>query len=92
MGDKTQGITEKFLVERVDGKSEPFKKHWGCAYFVLDLDHDPHAIPAIRAYADSCERDGYAALARDLRDRALDMEDALGVEGSAPPQGETSNG
>ncbi len=69
MGDKNRGIHQKFVVERTDGTSNPGKRHHGCEYFVLDLHHDPHAIPAIRAYAESCGRDGYELLARDLLER-----------------------
>ena len=61
-------IFNKFRVERTDGKSAPGEKHDGCFYFVLDLDHDPHARPAIAAYADACERT-HPTLAADLRKR-----------------------
>lgn len=67
MGNPERGLYNKFKVERLDGKSEPGEKHHGCYYFVLDLDHDPHAVPAIDAYADSCESE-YPYLAADLRD------------------------
>lgn len=67
MGDPAKGLHHKFEVERTDGTSAPGGKHDGCRYFVLDLDHDPHAAAAIDAYADSCEGD-YPLLARDLRD------------------------
>ena len=40
-------------------------KTLGCA-LRLDLEHDPHAIPALRAYADSCEAE-FPELARSLR-------------------------
>lgn len=76
MGDRNRGIFHKFNVARTDGSSEPGGKHESCFYFVLDCDHDPHAIPAILAYAESCERDGYEELAADLRTIA-----ARGVEG-----------
>ena len=68
MGDKTKlyGLHEKFIVTRTDGSSEPGGKHEECSYFVLDLDHDPHAIPALAAYAESCEA-SHPMLARDLR-------------------------
>ncbi len=66
MGDKSRGIYNKFHIERTDGKSAPGEKHHGCGYFVLDLTHDPHAIPALRAYADACEAE-YPLLAADLR-------------------------
>lgn len=48
MGDRARGLYNKFRVERVDGKQ---KKHANCDYFVLDVTHDPHAIPALLAYA-----------------------------------------
>lgn len=66
MADTTRGLYGKFTVTRTDGTSEPGKKHDGCAYFVLDMSHDKHAAPALRAYADSCEMES-PALARDLR-------------------------
>jgi hypothetical protein len=65
VGDKTRGIYEKFRIERTDGKHLPGEKHDGCEYFVLDLTHDPHAIPALAAYAASC-REEYPLLAADL--------------------------
>lgn len=66
MGDKTSGLYQKFIVTRTDGSSEEGGKHEGCKYFVLDLTHDPHAIPAIKAYAGSARKDGYEFLANDL--------------------------
>ncbi|MCR9093478.1 MAG: hypothetical protein NXI30_04620 [bacterium] len=71
MADRTRGLFGKFRVSRVDGSDEPGGKHEGADYFVLDLTHDPHAPAAIRAYAESCERDGYELLARDLRERLM---------------------
>lgn len=61
-----EGLYQKYRVERTDGGSRPGGKHEGCAYFVLDLSHDPHAVAAARAYADSCEQQ-HPELARDLR-------------------------
>ena len=70
--DKTKiGIYNKFIVTRTDGKSEAGQKHDGCDYFVLDMTHDPHAIAALAAYADSCEAE-YPQLARDLRFKVVD--------------------
>ena len=69
MRDKSRGLYNKFLVERVDGSIE----HQNCEYFVLDLDHDPHAIAAIRAYADSCCKE-YPALSIDLLAKAANKE------------------
>lgn len=67
MGQKEKGIYEKFRVERTDGTSTPGQKHDGCFYFVLDINHDPHAVPALKAYADAAQADGYDLLAIDIR-------------------------
>ena len=69
MGDKTKGLFKKFNLTRVDGSDAPGRKHFECDYFVLDLTHDPHALPALRAYADSCRAE-YPLLADDLDARA----------------------
>lgn len=65
--DRYRGIYQKFEARRIDPEAQA--RHADCKLFVLDLDCDPHAVPAIRAYADSCE-DEYPRLARDLRIRA----------------------
>ena len=59
------GLYQKFKVERTDGETHHGQKHFRCQYFVLDVTHDPHAIPALLAYALSCEND-YPNLANDL--------------------------
>lgn len=69
---KKTGIYNKFSVVRTDGQSRPGQKHAGCSYFVLDLVHDYHAIPALRAYSDSC-RTEYPVLADDLWNLAEKM-------------------
>lgn len=62
----TRGLeTQKFRVTRTDGSSEPGGKHEHCRYFVLDLDHDPHAAHALAAYAQSCAL-SHPVLAGDL--------------------------
>lgn len=61
--DKKRGLYNKYNVARTDGNPEG--KHSACTYFVLDLDHDPHALPALVAYIQSCEKD-YPVLAADL--------------------------
>ena len=66
MNDTTRGLYEKFHVTRTDGTDAPGGKHHGCSYFVLDLDHDPHALLAMRVYAAACEAT-HPLLARDLR-------------------------
>jgi hypothetical protein len=66
--DAERGLYEKFRIERIDGRSGPGKKHEHCDYFVLDLNHDPHAFPALEAYASSCAGE-FPVLARDLMRR-----------------------
>lgn len=66
MSNKDKGVYQKFTVTRNDGKSEEGEKHHSCRYFVIDLDHDRHARPALNAYADCCAEQ-YPALAKDLR-------------------------
>ena len=72
MGDRKRGMYDKFTVTRNDGDDlegstrSPHGKHFGCEYFVLDLTHDPHAAPALIAYAESCRTDGYDLLADDI--------------------------
>lgn len=61
MGDKNRELHSKYHVERLD-KSD---RHKDCCYFVLDTTHDPYAVPAIKAYADSCKHE-YPLLAKDL--------------------------
>lgn len=52
--DGQVGVYNKYDLRRTDGRDQPGDKHEGCAYFVLDITHDPHAVPALRAYAESC--------------------------------------
>lgn len=66
------GLNKKYEIRRVDGRDDIGEKHYGCNYFVLDLTHDAHAVAAIEAYANSCERDD-PTLARDLREWADDF-------------------
>lgn len=69
---KARGIYDKFIVRRTDGQSYAGKKHHGCSYFVLDLDHDPFARAAILAYAMKCGIE-YPKLADDLTAKAAKM-------------------
>ena len=62
LSDEGRGLYRKHYVRKID---DPTGKHRNCFFFVLDLTHDPHAIPAARAYADSC-RGRYPILAREL--------------------------
>jgi hypothetical protein len=65
MDKKKIGLYDKFAVTRMDGKSRPDEKHHGCQYFVLDLTHDPFAMPALKAYEAACRKE-YPKLADDL--------------------------
>lgn len=69
MGDKAKGLIGKFHVFRVDGSDLPGGKHDSCKYFVLDLTHDPGAVPAIEAYVRWARENGYDALASDLENQ-----------------------
>ena len=60
-----QGLFRKFDVRRVDHSDAPGRKHHGCRYYVLDLDHDPHAPAAMRGYAAAC-RATHPMLAGDI--------------------------
>ena len=67
--DKERGVYKKFIVERTDG--DPKDKHIDCFYFVLDMDHDPFALPALDAYADACQST-HPGLAADVRKMVAD--------------------
>jgi hypothetical protein len=64
--DKERGLYPKYQVARVDGSTNPGGKHEKCPKFVLDLEHDPHATPALFSYAVSARADGYELLAGEL--------------------------
>lgn len=70
----------KFVVFRKDGGSLPGFKHEGCRYFVLDLDHDRLAVPALRAYAAEARLKGHPGLAVDLDQKAKELEQKIGGE------------
>lgn len=70
---KSAGLYHKFNVTRTDGTDQPGGKHEGCEYFVLDLTHDPFALPALKAYAEAC-RDEYPILAADLQNKIQQIE------------------
>lgn len=72
MSEKPAGLYRKFKVERTDGQSAPGGKHHGCEYFVLDMNHDKHALAAIRAYIRSlAEAEECPELIEDLQHRYL---------------------
>lgn len=61
-----QGLFKKFMVKRVDDSDDIGGKHYGCEYFVLDVDHDQHAPNALRAYATACA-ETHPKLSADLK-------------------------
>lgn len=72
MSDQERGVYSKFVVQRTDGSL----KHQDCCYFVLDLNHDPFAVPALEAYAKAC-RELYPKLADDIELALATAEPAL---------------
>lgn len=60
------GLYNKYFVKRVDNKDLPGNKHENCQYFVLDVTHDLHALPALLAYANSCNQQ-HPELSKDLK-------------------------
>ena len=85
-----RGLHAKYKVERTDG--DPEGKHRNCSYFVLDLDHDDAAIPAIEEYAHHVA-ETRPELAKDLRfmavqirgGRALGRQASEDMRGGLPP-------
>jgi len=65
-----RGVYRKYEIKR----TSPSKKHEDCDYFVLDLDHDPFALAALRAYAEACS-ETHPELAADLRAKCALMTD-----------------
>lgn len=65
-GDDNRGLYRKYDIKRTDGSSGKGGKHEHCAYFVLDLEHDEFAIPALAAYARACSKT-HPSLAADIR-------------------------
>ena len=83
-----QGVFRKFDVRRVDGSDQPGGKHHGCEYFVLDVDHDPHAKASLAAYAQSC-RLTHPDLSADMKSR-YGLDEACDTPGQTvrcSPQG-----
>ena len=74
MKDKQNiGLYHKFIVSRTDGQDQMLgHKHYKCRYFVLDLDHDPYAEAALKAYAKACKKE-YPVLASDLTEKNYDL-------------------
>lgn len=80
--DQEQGLYRKYSVKRLNDLTG---KHRDCYFFVLDLDHDPHAVAALEAYAASCAEQ-YPTLAFDLRHTAASAARKLGVKDTVPEE------
>jgi len=63
--DREKGLYGKFNVHRNDGRDAPGGDKAGAHYYVLDLTHDPFALPALAVYAYMC-RNAFPPLAADL--------------------------
>lgn len=68
MTSKELGLIAKYKVERTDGRVKE-----DAAYFVLDLNNDPGALPAIMAYIKWCLANGYEKLAWDLEELLVNL-------------------
>lgn len=79
-------LYHKFNVTRTDGTDAPGGKHHGDQYLVLNATTDRHAIPALRAYAESCAAE-YPALAADLRKLARPADCFVNVPDITLPSG-----
>ena len=62
LDDRERGMYGKYRVKKL---GDAAGKHSECAYFVLDVTHDPFAIPALIAYAEAC-RKSHPLLSADL--------------------------
>jgi hypothetical protein len=68
--DCEKGLYRKYSVKRLGDKAG---KHKDCTYYVLDLDHDRFAIPALKAYVKACKKE-YPDLAKDLKKQITFLE------------------
>ncbi len=71
--EQSVGVIEKYTVRR---NNDPGGKHDDCWYFVLDIQHDPHAQKALLAYADAAATEGYQQLRDDLYLRVMESQKA----------------
>lgn len=62
--DLSRGLYAKYEVTRLN---DPDGKHEGCHYFVLDPQHDPIALKALKFYGKQAREAGYFSLADDLQ-------------------------
>lgn len=70
--DRERGLYQKFMVERMN--VEAAERHKDCDFFVLDLQHDALALPAMEAYIKACREHGYHKLAADLQQKIDDVQ------------------
>ena len=74
MSKRRMGLYDKYKVVRTDGTSRTGGKNENARHFVLSIDSDPHALPALRAYINSCTTE-YPALAEDLGRLVREVQD-----------------
>lgn len=76
-----QGLFDKYRVSRTDGKDYRGSKHHGCDYFVIDMDHDPAAGPALITYAAAVVKT-HPVLASELIKRFADVKPTTSADGA----------
>jgi hypothetical protein len=62
---KEAGLEHRYDITH---RNDPEGKHNNCAYFVLDISHDPLARKALITYLEAADEDGQFRLAEDLRE------------------------
>jgi len=70
MKDKNTGMYRKYEVKRLNDETGKLKD---CEFFVLDLDYDKFAVPALKAYAEACKKE-YPKLAADIESKLYVIE------------------
>jgi hypothetical protein len=71
------GLESRYHVRKI---KDPEGKHDECRYFVLDPQHDPLALRALRVYAAAANSGGYVRLAADLWKWIDEIEDRNDVD------------
>lgn len=82
MSDKERGLYGKYIVQELDEVGELKAKQHEGRYFVLKVEKDPFAIPAMKAYARACA-DEYPQLAADINEwvaQALSIQTNARIE------------
>jgi hypothetical protein len=83
LSDKNKGLYPKFYCQRIDGRDQEDGDREGASYFILDTTFDPHALPALKAYAESCQKE-YPKLEKDLIKIIVEKEKSLEAQTHGP--------